>query len=79
LVLLVSSLGLKGLSLAKARLAHGFDAVVPYPHALFGALIGTLVSSTVYELLHLRHLWAFFAFIAALYLWGRESRAPHAP
>jgi len=79
LVLLVSSLGLKGLSLAKARLAHGFDAVVPYPHALFGALVGTLVSSTVYELLHLRHLWAFFAFIAALYLWGRESRAPHAP
>jgi hypothetical protein len=79
LLLLVSSLALKGLSLATVRLAQGFDAVVRHPHALFGALVGTLVSSTVYELLHLRHLWAFFAFIAALYLWGRESRAPHAP
>jgi len=79
LLLLVSTLILKGLSLARVRLAQGFDAVVQHPHALFGALVGTLVSSTVYELLHLRHLWAFFAFIAALYLWGRESRTPHAP
>jgi O-antigen ligase len=79
LLLLISSLGVKGFSLVRMRLAQGFDAVMLHPHALLGALLGTLVSSTVYELLHLRHLWAFFAFIAALYLWGRESRAPHAP
>jgi hypothetical protein len=26
----------------------------------------------VYELLHVRHLWALFALIAAMSLWGRE-------
>jgi O-Antigen ligase len=79
LVLLVSSLGLMALTIARTTLSKGFGAVLLRTHPLLGAVIGSLVSSTVYELLHLRHLWALFAFIAAVYLWGRESRAPYAP
>jgi hypothetical protein len=79
LVALVSSLGLMALTIARAPLARGFDAVLLRTHPLLGAVVGSLVSSTVYELLHLRHLWALFAFVAAVYFWGRESRAPYAP
>jgi hypothetical protein len=28
----------------------------------------------VIELLHVRHVWTLFAFVAALSLWGREWR-----
>ena len=27
----------------------------------------------VYELLHLRHIWALFAFVAAISIWGRDE------
>jgi hypothetical protein len=46
--------------------------VIVHPNALFGALIGTLVASTVYELLHVRHVWALFGLLAALSLWQRD-------
>lgn len=58
--------------LAGTRLRNGFAAVVVKPYALVGALAGTIVTGTVYELLHVRHVWTLFAFIAALYTWGRE-------
>jgi hypothetical protein len=79
LLLLVAGLFAKGVSVAKTPLAHGFEAVLRNPHALLAAVAGSLVSSTVYELLHLRHLWALFAFVAAVYIWGRKSRAAQAP
>jgi hypothetical protein len=31
-----------------------------------------VVAMAVYELLHLRHLWAMFALVAALGIWGRR-------
>ena len=42
------------------------------PNALLGALAGTLVASTVYELLHVRHVWALFGLLAALSIWRTE-------
>jgi O-antigen ligase len=79
LLLLVSALIAKGISIVRTPLSRGFETVVLHPHALLAAVIGSLVSFTVYELLHLRHLWVLFAFVAAIYLWGRESRAGQAP
>ena len=41
--------------------------------ALAGALAGTLVAMTVYELLHVRHVWALFGVVAAVSIWGRRQ------
>jgi hypothetical protein len=72
LLLLLLGLAVRTSSFAGARLRNGFAAVVVKPNALLGALAGTIVTGTVYELLHVRHVWTLFAFIAALYTWGRE-------
>ena len=71
-LLLVCSLALRGLFVTRARLAGGFAATIVRPNALVGALAGTLVGSVVYELLHVRHIWTLFAFVAAVSIWGRE-------
>jgi len=71
-LLLVSSLALRGLLVTRARLARDFAAIVVRPNALIGALAGTLVAGFVYELLHVRHVWGLFAIVAALSIWGRE-------
>lgn len=72
-LLLVSSLAFRALSVTRTKLAGGFAATVIRPNALVGAVAGTLVAGTVYELLHVRHVWALFALVAALYIWGREN------
>jgi hypothetical protein len=71
LVLLVATLVFQSFSVV-ARMRDRFHAAVVKPNALVGALIGTLVASTVYELLHVRHVWALFGLVAALYSWTRE-------
>jgi hypothetical protein len=73
ILLLVAALFRCGLGVVKTRLARGFAAVVTKPNAVVGAVAGTLVASTVYELLHVRHVWALFALVASLYMWGREA------
>ena len=72
LVILLSSVAARTLPALRARLTGGFDAVVPNRHALLGALAGTVVAMSVYELLHVRHVWTLFALLAAFALWGRE-------
>ena len=47
--------------------------MISKPNALVGAVCGTMLASTVYELLHLRHLWALFAMVAAVSIWGRRA------
>ena len=71
-LLLVSSLALRGLLVTRTRLSDGFAAIVLRPNALVGALAGTLVAGLVYELLHVRHIWALFGLVAAISIWGRE-------
>jgi hypothetical protein len=73
-LLLVSSLGFRSLSATGTKLAGDFAAIVTKPNALVGAVAGTLVAGTVYELLHVRHVWTLFAFVAALHIWGKEKR-----
>jgi hypothetical protein len=72
LLLLLGTVAFRSLGLSVSHLRPGFGAIVARPNALLGAVLGTFVASTVYELLHLRHLWALFGIVAALYIWGRE-------
>ena len=73
ILILVASLLLRSLSTIKTTLATGFSDVVVRPNALAGALAGTLVAMTVYELLHVRHVWALFGVVAAVSIWGRRQ------
>jgi O-antigen ligase len=70
--LLLGVLAVRLTGIVGAPLSDGFAAVVPRPHALVAAVVGTLVAMGVYELLHVRHMWALLAFVAALHLWGRR-------
>jgi O-Antigen ligase len=71
-VILVTVLVRHAARIARPGLSAGFAAVVARPHALVGALAGTMVVSIVYEIFHVRHVWTLFAFLAALSIWGRE-------
>jgi O-antigen ligase len=70
IILLVASVMFRALSVVRAKLDGGFASVVVRPNALVGALAGTLIAMTVYELLHVRHVWALFAVVASLSIWG---------
>jgi len=72
LFLLMSSVGLRAFFVAASRLKREFAAVIVRPGAILGAVLGTLAASAVYELLHVRHVWALFAIVAAIGIWGRE-------
>ena len=72
LLLLMSGLIVRSFSLAKTRLTPAFAAVVLKPNAIIGALAGTMVAETVYELLHVRQVWTLFAIVAGLVIWGRD-------
>ena len=62
----------RSFGVARGRLSPEYSAVIASPNALAGAVLGTLVAGAVYELLHVRHVWALFGIVTALYIWGRE-------
>jgi hypothetical protein len=72
LMLLLGGVLTRAASLVRARLSPAFTEVVPRAGPLVAAVAGTFVFSTVYEVLHARDVWALFAVVAALSLWGRE-------
>jgi O-antigen ligase len=72
LLLLLAAVLVRTLTVAIRPLRPEVEAIVPRPNALAGAVLGTLVSSSVYELLHVRHVWTLFAIVAAIYAWGRQ-------
>jgi O-antigen ligase len=72
-LLLVAALILRGFSVGTVKLRRSVAEVLVRPNALVGAVAATLVAGTVYELLHVRHVWALFAFVAASYTWGRGN------
>jgi O-antigen ligase/polysaccharide polymerase Wzy-like membrane protein len=75
LALLLGGVLLRALSLLKKPLlARALPSDLVRPNALVGALVGTLIAMTVFELLHVRHVWTLFAFVAALALRGNEWR-----
>jgi hypothetical protein len=79
LVLLLGGVTWRGLTLARRPLGRDSSAIVARPNAIVGAIAATLVAMAVVELLHVRHVWTLFAFVAALSLWGREWREAGPP
>jgi O-Antigen ligase len=75
LILLLAGLLQRTFVTVTRPLARGFAAAVPYPSALVGAVVGALVGSAFNELLHARHVWALFAVVAALSVWGTGWQA----
>ena len=71
-VLLAVGVVARALAVNRGPLRDGFAAVIGSPHALLGAVAGTLTGMAAYELLHVRHVWAFFALLAAIHVWGIE-------
>ena len=78
LVLLFAGLFVRSARFSTEPLSHAFARAVPKPHALAGAVVGTFVVASVYEVLHMRHIWTLYAFVAALSIFGRESLRPAA-
>ncbi len=72
LLLLFGVLLVRSASSSTRQLADGLGRVVPNPQALAGAVAGLLFASSVYEVLHMRHVWTLFALVAAVSLVGRE-------
>ena len=72
ITLLVAGLVARLAQVWTGALVGGFAAAVPRPHAIVGAVAGTFAAMAVYELLHVRHLWALLGLVAALHLWGRR-------
>jgi O-antigen ligase/polysaccharide polymerase Wzy-like membrane protein len=72
LLLLLGSVLTRAGSLVRGRFSTAFAEVVPRAGPLVAAVAGTFVFSTVYEVLHARDVWALFAVVAALSLWGRD-------
>jgi len=73
LALLIGTIGRRALS-AVRPVASQHASVVVRPNALVGAFAGTLVAMAVIELLHVRHVWTLFAFVAALSIQEWERR-----
>jgi O-antigen ligase len=73
IVLLVGAIAGRALSTLRRR-ASGHASALVRPNAIVGAIAGTFVTMAVVELLHARHVWTLFAFVAAVSLQGRERR-----
>lgn len=72
LLLLIGSLMVRTWTMVTRPMRREFAALFPNRAPLVGAALGLAVSASYYQILHFRHVWTFFAVIAALYLWGRE-------
>jgi hypothetical protein len=72
LLLLFGGILVRSASLFRDQLSDGFARAIPNPHALIGAVAGILVAASVYEILHMRHVWTLFAIVAAPAIFGRE-------
>jgi hypothetical protein len=65
--------------IATRRLRGNYAAVIPRPELLSAAVIGMLISATLYQVLHFRHLWALLGLIAAMDLFGLGARGRELP
>jgi O-antigen ligase len=73
MLVLIGSIGVRTWNVAARPLAPAFAELFPRKSALVGGVLGLAVSASYYQILHFRHVWAFFAVLAALYLWGQRK------
>ena len=72
MLLLIGSIGVRTWNVATRPLAPDFAELFPRKAPLVGAVLGLAVAASYYQILHFRHVWAFLAVLAALYVWGRR-------
>jgi hypothetical protein len=72
LLLLLGSVATRTFWVGNGRIGGTFAQALVRPHALAGAVAGTLAAETVYELLHVRHVWALYGLVAAICLGSRR-------
>jgi hypothetical protein len=72
LLLLICSLLVRTWAVVTLPLTSEVGAVIRWPPALAGMLIGVLVEGLSYEVMHFRHVWALFGIIAAMSIWGKQ-------
>jgi O-antigen ligase len=70
--------------IAARPLRHDYAAIFPRPELLAAGVIAMLISATLYQVLHFRHVWALLGVVAAVDLWGRRdgdrrNREPNRP
>ena len=73
LVALLIAVGKRLTRVFHRRLDPSWRAVLPRPEALVAAAVVVAVAGWFYEVLHLRHVWALLALIAAIAHWGRAA------
>jgi O-antigen ligase len=59
--------------IAARPLRHEYAAIFPRPELLAAAVVAMLISATLYQVLHFRHVWALLGVVAAVDLWGRRD------
>jgi hypothetical protein len=72
LLLLLGSVATRTFWVGNGRVGGRFAHALARPYALAGAVAGTLAAETVYELLHVRHVWALYGLVAAICLGSRR-------
>lgn len=73
LLVLIGSVGVRTWTVATKPLTPEFAELFPRMSPLVGGVLALALSASYYQILHFRHVWAFFAVIAAVYLWGRKK------
>jgi O-antigen ligase len=81
LVVLIAGVFVRSWTLALGKISAAFEHVVRNPTALIGAFITIWVTAMTHEVLHYRHVWAFFGLLAGLYLFAQtpSDRADRSP
>jgi O-antigen ligase len=82
LIFLLVIIAVRCRRIASRPLRRDYAAIFPRPELLAAAVIAMLISATLYQVLHFRHLWALLGVVAAVDLWGRRDsdgghREPH--
>jgi hypothetical protein len=75
LVVLIGAVVLRSLPTVNAGLRPSYVEVLPRPEALVCAVLVMALAGWFYEILHLRHLWALLALLAAIGHWGAAAPA----
>jgi hypothetical protein len=76
LLLLIGAIGVRAFSVARRPPPRAFGSAMRNPSIIVGAVVAMAVFATTHEILHYRHVWAFFGIIAGLYLFERPKPSP---
>jgi O-antigen ligase len=75
-VLLVAGVLLRAAAVVRLPLEPDSAPVVKRPEAVLGAVVGVAAVMSLYELLHVRHVWTLFALVAASQIVGTVTPRP---